>query len=82
MDRIRAVVIDKKRLQDFEDVSVEGKITVYIVSGSNIIVPAMIPPCHEAPIGYVHIKSEKCPLREVVTRDIYFSLFHKSFCKI
>ena len=67
LQKIQEVVIDQRQVAIFNEFAEDGFITIFRVSGDNIIVPSMTAPNHEAPIGLIHIKSDKCPLREVVT---------------
>jgi hypothetical protein len=62
IEDLRKVLKNPPDLKILQEASNQGIISVFSLPGDNMVVPTCTLPTHEAPLNYIHIRNDKCPL--------------------
>ena len=63
LERLENVLKTKEDIDALRSAAVNGKLTVYSLPDTNFAVPSFSTPSHESPLGFLHIRKNKCPIR-------------------
>ena len=62
IEELTALVKDKDIIHTLQEAASNGIIAVFSVPGENLVVPSFSSPTHEAPLNYIHVRNDSCPL--------------------